>query len=265
MFKKYRKLSFMIISIFTLFVLTGCGNGESAKNMAEVKLGNGVWDKFFVKPIAWLLDFLTDKTGSFAVGIILITILVRTLLIRVYTKSNDQSQKMQLLQPEVKKIQAKYAGKTDQESNQKQQLEMMQLYKNNNVNILSGCLMPLIQMPVFMAMYYAVVRTPITFGFYGDESKLSFLWLNLGNPDKYYILPILVALTALLLQYISMYGLSPEAKNNPTMKIMTWMMPAMMLMFSFTQASALSLYWIVGNIYSTLQTIIVKKPFKKKL
>jgi len=244
--------------------LSGCAKVYKGKNMKEIYPLNYdyFWDRIFVQPIAWLLDIITSNTGSYAIGIVLATIIIRTILFPIYTKSNDTSTKMQVIQPQVKQINEKYAGKTDPDSRNKKQFEIMKLYKDNNVNMLAGCLMPFLQMPIFLAMYNAVVKVPVTYNY--TESNLTFLGLlNLSKPGPVYFLPILVAGTAILLQYVSMYGLTPEAKNNPTMKMMMWLMPGMMFVFSYSQATALSLYWIVGNIYSTLQIIFVKKPFKK--
>ncbi len=262
--KKYARILSLSFSLIMIFHLSGCAKIYKDGDFTQIyplNYEDYFWDRVFVQPIAWLLDLITSNTGSFALAILLTTIVVRTILFPVYTKSNDTSIKMQAIQPEVKKIQEKYAGKTDPESRNKMQFEMMKLYKDNNVNMFAGCLMPFLQMPVFLAMYNAVVKVPVTYGY--DPSSLQFLNINLSKPGPVYFLPILVAGTAILLQYISMYGLSADAKNNKTMKMMMWLMPGMMFVFSFSQASALSLYWIVGNIYSTLQIIVVKKPFKK--
>ncbi len=263
--KKLTRILLLSFSFIMLLNLSGCAKIYKNGKMDQIyplKYDQYFWDRVFVQPIAWLLDFFTSQFGSYALAILLTTIVVRTILTPIYTKSNDTSAKMQVIQPDLKRIQEKYAGKTDPESRNKMQFEMMKLYKDNNINLLAGCLMPFLQMPVFLAMYNAVVKVPVTYN-YAAES-LIFLGLNLSKPGPVYFLPILVGITAYLLQYISMYGLSEEAKNNPTMKMMTWMMPGMMFVFAFSQSSALSLYWIVGNIYSTLQIIVVKKPFKRK-
>jgi YidC/Oxa1 family membrane protein insertase len=264
----FKRLSMALFALFIMVSLSGCGAVQGKDGQIN-KIDGGIWDTVFVKPVSLVLDFITTNSDkifgkeSFAVGIIITTIIVRTILFPVYTKTNNTSTKMQEIQPELKKIQDKYANKQDPESRQRMQMELMQVYKDNNVNMLAGCFMPFLQMPVFMAMYHAVARTPVTYGYVDNPEKLEFLWVSLNQVDKTYILPIIVALTAVLLQYITMYGMSPEAKNNPTMKMMMYIMPGMMLVFSISQVSALSLYWIAGNIYSTLQTIFVKKPFKK--
>jgi YidC/Oxa1 family membrane protein insertase len=266
--KRTSKISYLFISLFSLIVLSGCSVVDKSGEIRQID--GGFWDAVFVKPVAFVMNFITEYTGYYAIGVILTTIIVRTIAFPIYTKTNESSTKMQAIQPEVQKLQARYAGKTDPESKQKMQMEMMKLYKDNDVNMLAGCLMPFLQMPIFMAMYHAVARTPITYGFSDNNETMSFFWTMLNNQESIWsnpvnvILPIIVAITAVLQQKVSMMGMSEEAKNNPTMKVMTYMMPVMMFVFSISQVQALSLYWVAGNIYSTLQVIVVKKPFSKK-
>lgn len=268
--KSTKKFLYVFIMVMTLVVLTGCSIYEkgSSDTFRQIKFGKGLWDTVFVYPVAWIMNKLTSWTGFFALGVVFTTIVVRTIAFPIYTKSNDNSLKMQAIQPEIQKIQAKYVNKTDPESKQRMQLELMQVYKTNDINILAGCLMPFIQMPIFMAMYHAVARVPHTFVY--NDSKMRFFWTMLDNKEMFWdkplnlILPVLVVITSILQQQVSMIGLSAEAKNNPTMKVMMYMMPAMMFIFSVTQVQALSLYWVAGNIYSTLQVIVVKRPFNKE-
>ncbi|ERJ12541.1 YidC/Oxa1 family membrane protein insertase [Haloplasma contractile] len=277
---KLRKLSLLAITLIGLASMTGCSPYQDGdRNLPRTEF-NGFWDNYLVQPISWVLHQMSENTGEFAIGIILTTIIVRTVLFPVYTKTNESSQKMQEVQPQMKKLQAKYAGKTDPESKQKMQVEMMALYKEHGVNPLAGCIMPFLQMPVFMAMYHSVVRTPTIqkFGPFIDKTDtMHFLGLNLSDSPivtgdgftitgiEYLILPILVAATSILMQRVSMYGMSEEAKNNPMMKNMLFIMPVMMLVFSSIQPIALALYWFVGNIYSTLQIVFVKNPFDFKI
>ena len=96
-------------------------------------------------------------------GVILATILVRTLAWPIYARSNDMSAKMNQANPELQRIQAKYALKKDPQSQQKMQMETMQVYKKYGLG-LSGCLMPFLQMPIFIAMYQVVRRISIPGG-----------------------------------------------------------------------------------------------------
>src|SRR5690606_37532877 len=99
--------------------------------------------------------------GHYGVVIILATIIVRTLAWPIYAKTNDLSLKMQLVGPEQAKLEAKYEGKTDPESMQRKQMEMMQLYKKYGIG-LGGCLLPFIQFPIFIAFFQTLQRVPLT-------------------------------------------------------------------------------------------------------
>lgn len=264
-----------MVAVLALVVLSGCSVADKSGNYLPIDPKGGIWD-FIVYLVSWVLNLFANWLNSYAAGILITTIIVRTILFPVYTKSNDTSTKMQEIQPQLQKVQAKYAGKTDPESRQKLQFEMMQVYKENDVHMLAGCLMPLLQMPVFWAMYHAVARTPITYNY--GQKQMKFLWTYLdakamGGEEGFFaqftahpelwILPVLVLATTIFQQWTTMRGVSPEARNNPTMKMMMYMMPIMMFTISLTSVQALSLYWVIGNIYSTLQYIFVKKPFKK--
>ena len=155
--------------------------------------------------------------------------------------------------------------------------EMMKLYQEHNINLFASCLMPFLQMPIFFAMYHAVARTPATFSGYTD-SIMKFLWTKLDlialGPDGFkgmfnqpllLILPVLVLATTIFQQWMSMKGMSPEArKANPTMSMMLYFLPVMMFIFALNSVQALSLYFLMGNIIAIVQFIIVKKPFKKE-
>lgn len=267
MSKKRSKVFYLLITVVALVVLSGCSVVDKSGEFREI-VPKGFWDTVFVFPVAWLMNLITSWSGHFAIGVVLTTIIIRTIAFPIYTKTNDNSIKMQAIQPEIQKIQAKYAGKSDPESRNKMNMELMQVYKDNNISMLGGCLMPFLQMPIFMAMYHAVARTPVTYGYLPEQ--MNFFWTSLSDKGDVFahplrlILPVLVVITSIVQQQVAMIGISDEAKNNPTMKMMMYVMPLMMFFISVTQVQALSLYWVAGNLYSTLQVIVVKRPFKKK-
>lgn len=274
--KSQSKKKYLLLILFlSVFVLTGCKLQEDGEFLKIVPKGLN-WDTF-VYPIAWLVDRFTKWTGSYAVGIILITIIIRTALFPVYTKSNDTTMKMQEIQPELQKIQAKYAHRTDPDAKNQMNMEMMKLYQEHNINLFASCLMPFLQMPIFFAMYHAVARTPVTFEGYSD-SIMNFLWTKMDlialgsdgfkgmfNEPLLLILPVLVLVTTIFQQWMTMRGMSPEArKTNPMLGMMLYFLPVMMFSFALSSVQALSLYFLMGNIISIVQFIIVKKPFNKE-
>ena len=123
--------------------------------------------------------------GNYGLAIIILTVIIKVLLYPLTQKQLKSMKAMQELQPKLKKIQEKY-----KDNPQMLQQKMTQLYQNAGVNPLAGCLPLLIQMPILMAMYYAL------FSFDYGETVPSFLWIeNLSHPDPFYILPLLSALT----------------------------------------------------------------------
>lgn len=194
--------------------------------------------------------------AGYVITIFLLTLLVRLLLLPLNIKQTKSQQKMQEIQPEVAKLQKKYKNNPE-----KAQQEMMKLYKENNVNPMSGCLPLLIQMPILFALYYV---------FYGlSELKgISFLWLSdLWAPDRTFILPILSAVTTylsslLMTKSTQSQGGAPGGMNMNTMNIV---MAGMMGVMSIQFPSMLVLYWVMGNLIQMLQTyFIVVIPNKKR-
>ncbi len=187
-------------------------------------------------------DFLgTAGIESYGVSIIVLTIIIKMAFYPL-TKKQVQSMKgMQELQPKMKKLQEKF--KNDPK---RLQQEMGALYKSAGVNPLAGCLPLLAQMPILMAMFYALQN--IDYG--GDPS---FLWItNLSLPDPLYILPVLSALSTYVVQ-----KQTSSASNSPQMqmqmKIMSVAMPLFIGWISCSFAAGLVIYWIVNNIMQILQ------------
>ena len=157
--KNKKNLIFIILLVVFMFTLTGC-NTDPEKMSAPIQGWNGIGD-IFVYPMAGIMWFIakTIGFGNYALTIIFSTVIVRTIAWPIYGKTNDMQLKMQIIQPEVNKIQKKYEGKEDQESKQRMAMEQMQLYKKYGINMF-GCLMPLIQMPIFLGFYRTISRMP---------------------------------------------------------------------------------------------------------
>ncbi|MCK9235950.1 MAG: YidC/Oxa1 family membrane protein insertase [Acholeplasmataceae bacterium] len=237
------------------------------------------FDYILVIPIAFLTQLFASWFGfSFAVGILLTTIVVRTLAWPIYAKTNDMSLKMNIAQPELQRVQQKYAHRKDPQSQQMMQMETIAIYKKHGINIL-GCLMPLLQMPIFIAMYNVVRRISLEGGMYADQVRNTiFLGIDLSKGNDGLIGMILagiVGVTMFLLQRISQkkpsyvkntykHNQNPQAEQTEkTMKYVSYFMVIMMVVFSY-QSNALALYWVFGNIYSLGQTIFNRKLNEKK-
>ncbi len=260
-----------------------------------------LFNNLLVFPIAWLIVHLSKLFGGlYIIGLILATILVRTIAWPIYAKTNDMSLKMQLMQPELSKIQEKYGNKQDERSKQMQQMEMARLYKKYKIG-LGGCLMPIIQFPIFMAIFRAISRIPYTIAYEGTIYQNN--WANeinskLFNFDLFedrtagtgqligiIILMIIVVGTQFLSQWLSQRRQKKtqqesqadipayrrqayeQTKNSSqsTMKIMMYMMILMMGLFVFTSKAGLGVYWCIGNLYSMAQMYINSKTSANRL
>lgn len=246
-----RKKLFLLISLIVFIaVLSGCTQIKEPIDASST----GIWNSYFVYPMSLVIIFFADLfSDSYGLAIVVVTLLVRTVLIPLNVKQIKSSKAMQDIQPKIKEIQKKYSSK-DATTQKKLQEEQMALFQEHGVNPLAGCLPIFVQMPVLIAMYHAIMRTP-------EVKEGVFLWFELGFPDPFYILP-LIAGSATYFQQKIMMADSPTAQN-PQMKLMLYVMPIMITIFAIFFPSALALYWVVGNIFMVVQTILIRKPMMK--
>lgn len=284
--RNYKKIFAVFIVMTLLVILSGC-SGDPTQ---PIVVSEGGWFEWLlVIPIAWIMQFFAALfNNSFAIGIIISTIIVRTIAWPIYAKSNDLSIKMAVAQPEMQRVQAKYSTRKDPESQQKMQMEMMAVYKKYGINFM-GCLMPFLQMPIFLAMYQVVQRIWRSGGTYATQvSNQFFLGIDLAKSGNFgaiygqagdlagWILAIIVGATMFALNYLALkkpaYSKNTAAHNPQTtqaeqtqkmMKYMQYFMVFMMFSISL-QSNSLALYWVVGNIYSIGQNLINRYLNEKK-
>ena len=222
----------------------------------------GLWTTFLIKPLAYILILLGKTVNSYAISLILISLIIRLLLYPVTKKTAMQSELMKKAQPELNRIQNKYKGKEDQESMMRQSQEMMAVYKKYNMNPMSGCLFSFIQLPLLIAFFEAVQRTPAIF-----EDK--FLALQMGTTPAvgigtsssiaYLILAILIGATTFLAFKMNMSGNTLD----DSMKSMPIVMTGIITVTGVFMPSALGIYWITTNIFTIFQNEMVKRSKKK--
>lgn len=227
----------------SLFVLTACGTGPVTSQ------SSGAWDQL-IYWFASVIQFLSIN-GQIGIGIILFTILIRTLLLPLFQIQIKSSRKMQELQPKLKALQTEYPG-TDMESRQQLYEATQALYKENGVSMRSSMIPLLIQMPILLALFQALTRVEVL--------KVGhFLWLNLGEPDPIFVLPVLAAGFTFLSTWLTNKS---AIEKNMAMTVMTFAMPVMIFLFALPAASGVSLYWTVSNAYQVVQTLVFNNPFK---
>ena len=238
-----KKLQLTSLLGLSLFVMAACGTSDVTADTTDI------WSKF-VYFFAEIIRFLSFDI-SIGVGIILFTILIRTILLPVFQTQMVASRKMQEAQPRIKALQEQYPGR-DMESRTKLDQEMRKVYKELGVKHSSSIWPILIQMPVLLALFQALSRVEFL-------KTGHFLWVNLGGVDTSFILPILAAAFTFLSSWLSNKAL-PERSGSMTG--MMYGMPVLIFIFAISAPSGVALYWAVSNAYQVLQTYFLNNPFK---
>lgn len=248
-----KKMGLVSIVLTAVIFLSGCSGIENKE---------GTFYNLFVKPMEGLLHYFSDMfNGSYGLAIILITVLIRLILmpfmLKNYKSQQEMKVKMDALRPEMEEIQkklkvAKESG--DKDEQMKLQQEMMGLYSKHGVNPLNmGCLPLIIQMPIIMGLYFAILHSP-------EVKSHQFLWFNLGEPD---MIMMLVAGAVYFIQArVSLWTMPDQQKQQ--MKMFIYLSPIMIMFISFKAVSALPLYWAVGGILLIIQTYIGRKLYFKE-
>lgn len=220
----------------------------------------GIWTTIFVKPLAWVIIKVGELVKNYGIAVMLITLLIRLAMVPITKKTAMQSENLQKAKPELDKLEKKYKNKTDQESMMQKSQEMLMIYKNYDINPMSGCLYSLLQIPLFFAFFEALNRLPAIF----EENLGPFqlgtspsVALKSGN----YIYLIFVVLVVLV-TYFSFKlnsGASMSKEQADQMKMMTNIMIVMIGFMSFTMSTGIALYWIVNSGFTVLQNLYVKR------
>ena len=231
----------------SLFVMTACATSNASSDVTADSAD--LWSRlvyFFAETIRFL-----SFDMSIGIGIILFTILIRTLLLPVFQTQMVASRKMQEAQPRIKELRDMYPGR-DMESRTKLDQETRKLFKELGIKQSSTFWPLLVQMPILIALFQALSNV--------DFLKTGhFLWFNLGGADTTFVLPILAALFTFLSSWLSNKAL-PE--KNGAMTGMMYGMPIIIFFFAISAPSGVALYWAISNAYQVLQTYILNNPFK---
>ena len=240
-------------------------NGVNIKKLPdcdEFKISDGkyesLWTTFFIKPLSFIIIKIGEIVKNYALAVILVSIAIRLIAFPITRKTALQSELIKKAQPEIERIQKKYKDKQDQESMMKQNQELLAVYQKYNINPMSGCLFSMLQLPLFIAFFEAIQRTPAIF-------EDVFLGLQLGTTPAvgitsatfymYAILVILIGTTT----YLSFKMNSTGNMQDPSMKMMPYMMTGMIIFTSLFMPSALGIYWITTNVFTIIQNILVKR------
>ena len=261
------------LECLVLFVvaLTGCtANLDSSGKLIAKRAINlntpwsmksGIFDFLLVIPISKSIIYLGDVLlNNIALGVVLITILINIIILPIMIKSTVSQQKMQLIQPEMEKIQNKYKGRKDQTSQMRMSAEIQALYKKNDVSMLAS-FTTFLTLPIMFAMWQAVQRIEILY-------QTNMFGINLGAKPidhvfKFEIAYIVLLAIVALTQYFAMKINTIMSKRNPkyretsqmqSMNMMNNFMTLFIIYFAAIMPAAMSLYWMTTNIITIVRT-----------
>ncbi|MBT8807091.1 OxaA precursor [Lactobacillus delbrueckii subsp. bulgaricus] len=254
--KKSTKRLLAVLALVTVFalVLSGCATQTTQKPTPISHNSSNWWDAWVVYYLSQFVLWIAKVCGgSYGWAIIIFTVIIRVILLPLNAVQINSTRKMQEIQPELKALQEKYSSK-DLETRNKLNEETQKLYKEAGVNPYAGCLPMVIQLPVMWALYQAIWRTP-------EMQNGKFLWMDLGKPDQYYILPILATVFTFLSSYIATLSV-PKSSQTTMTKMMSYVMAIMVGIWAIVFQSAISLYWVISNLFQVGQTLVLQNPFK---
>lgn len=249
--KKYLLGLLVVLPLF----LGGCGPQD-----------NGLFHKTLVEPFIAMIKFFAGFfDNSYGMGLIIVTLIVRFVVMPFmfysFKKQKKTQVKMKLIRPEMDAINKKIKSATTQEEKTQYTQEMMQLYRKHDVSPVNmGCLPILIQMPILMALYFAISHNP-------ELASQNFLWFNLGTKDL--TMTIIAGAMYLVQSLLSLrYMPAPDENDsdmakqmNSQMKMMVFLSPAMILFVGLNMPAALPLYWAVGAVVLILQQYLSNRYF----
>ena len=233
-----------------------------------------MWDTIIIQPILNVLLLLYKFFGNETIiAVALVTLIFRLILTPLQLNQQKSTRKQRELQPKLKELQAKYKDNREQLAQ-----EQMKLYREYGINPTGGCLTLIIQLPIMLGLYQAIIRalasTPLQLLALPKDIynwipaidaliplKSRFLWLDLALPDPFYILPVLVVVSAWFYQKL----ITPppaDAQAEAMNKQMMIMMPLMTGFFAATYASGLAVYFLISNLVGILQYYLFRQHYQ---
>ncbi len=201
------------------------------------------WLTILAKPLYWLLDKLHGFIGNWGWSIVALVLLIKIAFFWLQAKGYESMAKMKAINPRVMQLRERY-----KDNPQQMQQEMMRIYREEKVNPLGGCLPILIQIPVFIALYWVLLSSI-------EMRQAPWIgWIHdLSAKDPYYILPVIMTLSTLL--QTALNPLPPD----PMQAKMMWIMPLVFSVMFFVFPAGLVLYWITNNLLSIAQQWVINK------
>jgi YidC/Oxa1 family membrane protein insertase len=202
----------------------------------------------FYKFMRDIIEGIHKVIPNYGLAIVVLTIIIK-LLTHPLTKAQFKSTaKMQTIQPEIKKIREKY-----KDNPQKQNQEVMRIYKENNISMFGGCLPLLVQWPLLFILFGALSN-------YAPFNTSRFLWLsNINTPDRYYVLPVLVFFSMFLQSKLSQL---PGVEMDSNTRMMTYFLPVIFAVWAVRWAPSILLYWITFSLVQVVEQVIILRGLR---
>lgn len=207
------------------------------------------WLWFISIPLFKIMEFIHSFVGNWGFSIIILTLVVRSVLFPLTKAQYTSMAKMRLLTPKMQELRERY-----KDDRQKLGQETMRLYKTEKVNPLGGCFPLLIQMPIFIALYWTLMEST-------ELRHAPFiLWItDLSVHDPYFVTPILYGITMFFIQ-----KMSPNPINDPVQRKVFMAMPLVFTFMFCTFPAGLTLYWVISNCFTILQQFIIYRSLEKR-
>ena len=201
------------------------------------------------QPLFTFLQFIHSLVGNWGFAIILITIVVKGLMYPLTKKQYESMAKMRALKPKMDALKERYG-----EDKQKMQQAMMEMYKKDKVNPMGGCFPLLLQMPIFLALYWVLLESVEL-----RHADFIFWITDLSAKDPFFVLPVLTGASMYLLQ-----KLQPMTMTDPMQQKIMQFMPVAMSLFFFIFPAGLVLYWLISNLITLIQAKIIYASMEKR-
>lgn len=245
----------------TILFLSGCVRFDMDTGAPQGFLAELVYD-FLIVPLDGLLDAFATFLGSYGLAIIVFTILFRLILLPLTLKQQkgmiESQVKMAVVQPVASEIQAEMKETTNEDEKQALSMELMQLYRDNDISMTSqistGCLPLLLQMPIFIAMLQVLRQS-------SEIAQATFLGLSLG--ERSIVLGVITGLVYFLQIKLSMANL-PEEQRQASGATM-YVTPVMMFFFSMSGPAGIALYWMVSGLFGIGQQLFINNHYRPRI
>lgn len=269
--KKFLKVFGLVAFVVILVGCTANLDSKTGKLIAERainestkwSLSAGIFDFILTIPIAKGILLISKPIGVVG-GVVGMTVLINILILPIMIKSTVSTQKMQMLQPEMEKIQLKYRGRNDQASQMRQSAEIQALYKKHDVSMF-GSFTTFLTLPIMLAMWQAVQRLEVIYDtiFFGLNLGVTPMSQITSGHWQYFVIIFIVGLTQFFAIQINQIMLKRNPRYRPSsqqkqMNTMNYFMTILIVWFSLTMPTAMSLYWITTNVITVVRTVYIQ-------